>query len=91
VQERLHEIGYRRIILEVILVSVFTFMAGIGWGFIGENIIMATCVIAGATVLAAVIGIWVGYREGCRGRYGIYCTGGAMLAFVGAEIMIRYL
>ena len=91
VQERLHEIGYRRIILEVILVSVFTFMAGIGWGFIGENIIMATCVIAGATVLAAVIGIWVGDREGCRGRYGIYCTGGAMLAFVGAEIMIRYL
>lgn len=91
IQERLHEIGYRRILLEVVLVAVFTFMAGIGWGFIGHNIVMATCVIACATVLAALIGIWAGYREGCRGRYGIYCTGGVMLAFVGAEILVRYL
>lgn len=91
VQERLHEIAYKRIILEVVLVAVFTFMAGIGWGFIGHNIVMATCVIAGSTVLAAILGIWTGYREGCRGRYGIYCTGGVMLAFVGAEILVRYL
>lgn len=91
VQERLHEIAYKRIILEVVLVAVFTFMAGIGWGFIGHNIVMATCVIAGSTVLAAIVGIWTGYREGCSGRYGIYCTGGAMLAFVGTEILVRYL
>ena len=91
VQERLHEIGYKRIILEVVLVAVFTFMAGIGWGFIGHNIILATGVIAGSTVLAAILGIWAGYREGCSGRYGIYCTGGIMLAFVGAEILVRYL
>ena len=36
-------------------------------------------------------GIWAGYREGCGGRYGIYLTGGIMLAFVGAEILVRYL
>ena len=91
VHEQLRVIRYRRILLEVVLVSVFTFMAGIGWGFIGHSIIAATCVIAGATVLAAVLGIWAGYREGCSGRYGIYCTGGIMLAFVGAEILVRYL
>ena len=91
VQEQLHEIGYRRIFLEVVLVALFTFLAGIAWGFIGRNIIMATCVIACATVLAAILGIWAGYREGCSGRYGIYCTGGVMLAFVGAEILVRYL
>ena len=91
VQEQLHEIGYKRIVLEVILVALFTFMAGIGWGFIGHNIVMATCVIAGAAVLAAIAGIWAGYREGCGGRYGIYFTGGVMLAFVGTEILVRYL
>ena len=91
VLERLHEIAFRRIILEVILVSVYTFMGGIGWGFIGHNIVLATGVIACATVLAAILGIWAGYREGCSGRYGIYWTGGAMLAFVGAEILVRYL
>ena len=91
VQERLNKIAYKRILLEVVLVAVFTFMAGIGWGFIGHNIILATSVIAGSTVLAAIVGIWAGYREGCRGRYGFYMTGGAMLAFVGAEILVRYL
>lgn len=91
VQEKLHPIAYRRIIMEVVLVAVFTFLAGIAWGFIGHNILMATCVIAFATVIAAAAGIWVGYFEGCRGRYGIYGIGGAMLAFVGTEILIRYL
>ena len=91
VQERLHKIAYGRILLEVVLAAVFTFIAGIGWGFIGHNIILATSVIAGSTVLAAIVGIWAGYREGCRGRYGFYMTGGAMLAFVGAEILVRYL
>jgi hypothetical protein len=42
-------------------------------------------------ILAALAGIWVGYRDGCRGRYAIYFTGGVMLAFVGTEIIIRYL
>lgn len=91
VQERLHEIAYRRIVLEVVLVALFTFLAGIAWGFIGRNIFMATGVIAAATVLACIAGIWVGFREGCRGRYVIYGIGGAMLAFVGAEILVRYL
>lgn len=91
IQESLREIGYKRIMLEVVMVAVFTFMAGIGWGFIGHNIIMATSVIACSTIVAAILGLWTGYREGCKGRYGIYGTGGAMLAFVGAEILVRYL
>lgn len=91
VQEQLREIRYRRILMEVVLVSVFTFMAGIGWGFIGHNILVATLVVACSTVVAALVGIWAGYREGCKGRYGVYCAGGIMLAFVGAEILVRYL
>ena len=91
IQERLREIGYRRIAQEVILVAVFTFMAGIGWGFIGHNIYMATGVVGCATMAAAVCGIYVGYSQGCRMRYAIYGIGGAMLAFVGVDILVRYL
>ena len=91
IQEKLRKIGYRRVVLEVILIALFTFMAGIGWGFIGHNIYMATGVIGCATVLAAIGGIWMGYTQGCRLRYAIYGTGGAMLAFVGADILVRYL
>ncbi len=91
VQESLREIGYKRILLEVVIIAIFTFMGGIAWGFIGANIVMATSVITCATILAAIAGIWIGYREGCIGRYAIYGTGGAMLAFVGADILVRYL
>ncbi len=91
IQERLREIGYKRILLEMILVAVFTFMAGIGWGFIGENILAATCVVACSTIAAAIAGIWIGFHDGCIGRYVIYGIGGAMLAFVGVDVLVRYL
>ena len=91
IQEKLRDIAYKRIAKEVILVALFTFMAGIGWGFIGHNIYTATGVVAAPTVFAAICGIYVGYSQGCRLRYVIYGTGGAMLAFVGADILIRYL
>ena len=91
IQERLREIGYRRIAQEVILVAVFTFMAGIGWGFIGHNIALATGVISLATVLAALAGVWIGVHEGCRFRYVLYGAGGIMLAVVGVTILVRYI
>lgn len=91
IQERLREIAYRRIAGEVILVALFTFMAGIGWGFIGHNIYMATGVVGCATMIAAVCGICYGYSQGCRLRYAIFGIGGGMLAFVGADILVRYL
>ena len=91
VQEKLREIAYKRITREVILASLFTFMAGIGWGFIRHNIYMATGLVGAATILAAICGIYVGYSQGCRLRYVIYGIAGAMLAFVGADILIRYL
>ena len=91
IQEHLREIGYKRIAREVILVALFTFMAGIGWGFIGHNIYMATGVVSCATMAAAVCGIYFGYSPGCRLRYAIYGIGGGMLAFVGADILVRYL
>ena len=68
-----------------------TFMAGIGWGFIGHNIYMATGVVGCATMIAAVCGIYYGYSQGCRLRYAIFGIGGGMLAFVGADILVRYL
>ena len=54
IDERLREIGYRRIVLEALMVAAFTFLAGIGWGFIGHNIYMATGIIACATVIAVL-------------------------------------
>ena len=91
VQEHLRSFGMKRIVLEVLVVALFTFMAGIGWGFIGHNIALATGVISLATVLAALAGVWIGVHEGCRFRYVLYGAGGIRLAVVGVTILIRYI
>ena len=91
IDEKLREIGYKRIVLEALMVALFTFLAGIGWGFIGHNIYRATGIIACATVIAVITGIFTGFKEGCLFRYLIYGVGGCMLAFVGGDILVRYI
>jgi len=89
--ERLREIGYRRVCAEAAMIACFTFLAGIGWGFIGRSITTAAAVMGCATVLSVICGIYMGFREGCRFRYAIYALGGVMLAVAGIMILIHYL
>lgn len=89
--EHRREISFRRVFLEATLIAVFTFLVGVGWGFIGHSILMTTAVLSIATVLAVISGFYMGYAEGCKYHYGIYGIGGALLAFVGVDILVRYL
>ena len=91
VDEHVGEISVARTIFQAVGVAVFAFICGIGWGFIGNNIYQATIVLACATVLAVIFGIYFGYNEGCRYRRTSFSVGGAMLLFVGVEILVRYL
>lgn len=89
--EHVGEISVIKTIAQAVGVAVFAFICGIGWGFIGHNIYQATIVLACTTVLAVLAGIYIGYREGCRYRRTSFVAGGAMLLFVGVEILVRYL
>lgn len=91
IDEHLGEISVVRAILQAIGVAVFAFICGIGWGFIGHNIFLATGVLAMATITAVLAGIYMGYNEGCRYRRTSFTVGGCMLLFVGIEILVRYL
>lgn len=91
IQEHVGEVTVRRTVFEALVIAVFAFIAGIGWGFIGHNIYIATGVLALATVLAALLGAFYGYSQGCRYRRVLFGTGGACLLFVGVEIFVRYL
>lgn len=90
IDEHLTEISITRTILQAIGVAVFAFICGIGWGFIGHNIYLATGVLAAATVIEVFSGIYMGYRDGCRYRKGFFAVGGSCLLFVGVEILVRY-
>lgn len=91
IDEHLGEISIGKTIFQAIGVAVFAFICGIGWGFIGHNIYLATFVLALATVTAGLAGVYMGYIEGCRYRKVSFAVGGAMLLFVGVEILVRYL
>lgn len=91
IDEHLTEITVKRTLLQAVSITVFAFICGIGWGFIGHNIILATGVLAAATVIAVISGIYYGYNEGCKCRRRTFAIGGSMLLFVGVEILIRYL
>lgn len=91
IDEHLTEISVTRTIFQAIGVAVFAFICGIGWGFIGHNIYLATGVLVAATVIAVFSGTYMGYRDGCRYRKGFFTVGGSCLLFVGVEILVRYL
>lgn len=91
IDEHLAEINIVKTVLQALMVAVFAFICGIGWGFIGHNIYQATGVLAAATVIAVLAGITVGYHEGCKYRKITFAVGGAMLLFAAVEILIRCL
>ncbi len=91
VEERAREIVVGRVLLEALSAAFFTFLAGIGWGFIGRNIFAATLILSFATVAAVIAGVYTGVHEGCRFRHGILAIGGYSLMTVGIVILARYL
>ena len=72
IQERLSEIRYKHIFMEAALIGCFTFLAGIGCGFLGIHLVTTCVSMACATILAVIAGIFMGYHQGCRFRSGIY-------------------
>lgn len=89
--ERLSEIQYKRVFLEAALVGFFTFLCGIGCGFLGNEIWKACGILACGTVLAVFAGIWLGYHQGCIFRRGFYGISGFLFLAVGVDIVVRYL
>ncbi len=89
--ERLSEIRFKRIFLEALVIAFFTFLAGIGCGFLVIGM-ESVCFITGcATILAVLAGISTGYHQGYRFRSGIYGTGGVLFLIAGFDVMFRYL
>ncbi|MDD3796901.1 MAG: manganese efflux pump [Lachnospiraceae bacterium] len=89
--ERQAEIKFKRICLEAAVIAFFTFIAGIGCGFLGVRMIRICGILACATVLAVISGIYLGYHQGCLGRKQLYGVGGIIFLIVGVDIFVRCL
>ncbi len=89
--EKASEIRYLKILAKAAVIAVFTFLAGICWGFLGQEIGLACITIACATILAVIVGVYLGYREGAIFRTGFYLAGGILFFIAGMDVILRYL
>lgn len=88
--EHLSQIQMKRIFLEAAVIGFFTFLAGIGYGFLGDQIGTACMIVACATVLAVIAGIYMGYYQGCKFRSVIYGAGGVIFLALGTSVIVRH-
>ena len=91
IQEHLSEIKMKRVFMEAAVIAFFTFLAGIGYGFLGNRIGTTCLIVACATVLAVITGIYTGFYQGCKFRTVIYSAGGIIFLIIGINILVRHL
>ena len=89
--ERLRELRYQRVALEAVLVALLTFFGGVAAGFLRLKLVQSFIIIACATILAVVAGLYLGYYQGNRFRKAGFGVCAAMLMGTGIEILVRVL
>lgn len=72
-------------------VSMDAFLAGIGFSFLGAEIVPQTVAVGAATVLAAALGLKVGFMLGYEQKTKSYVAGGLLLIASGVEIAFRHI
>ncbi len=69
---------------------LFTLLAGLALGFLGNSISVLLVMILILTVLAAVIGTYTGYRLGFEQKVIAYAAGGLLLLAGSMDVLIKY-
>lgn len=89
VHESRREIRVQQYAKIIAVASIYTILAGLACGFLGIHTLTVFVVILISSVLAAVLGIFVGYRFGYEGKTLVYAAGGILLWIAGLEILLR--
>lgn len=71
------------------ITSIDTFLAGIGFGLFGTDLLITVITVGIMTVVSVVLGIYAGYWLGCQSINKIVTLGGCILLIGGIELLIR--
>jgi putative Mn2+ efflux pump MntP len=85
------EFNYHVIAFWALLTSVDALIAGVGFGFLGAELIAALLIVGAVTVLCAFSGIIAGYRLGCGPMNKFVAIGGGLVLIGGLEVMLHFL
>lgn len=91
VEQKEDSYNYRVIVFWAFLTSVDAFIAGIGFGFLGQQLLGAALVVAAITAAGAVAGFFMGYRLGCGPMNRCVTVGGCLVIAGSADLLIDYL
>lgn len=69
--------------------SLFPLLAGIAMGFLGNNLPVLLLLAIALTVLAAVVGMYTGYRLGYEHKLKAYVLGGLLLIAGSVDVIVR--
>ena len=81
--ERRGQISYQKAWAAAMMTSLDAFFAGIGFGFLGTEILAVGLILELVTLIFALAGTFVGYRLGYEQRTKAYAIGGIILIIAG--------
>ncbi len=90
IHERMQEVNFKQVITTAILVSLDAFFAGIGFGFMGANVLVVDLSLLVVTVVFVILGIYTGYRLGWEQKPAALCIGAACIIFASMDIIVTY-
>lgn len=91
VERREEKFEVKRFLRLYIRSIMFTFLAGIALGFLGNSIPALLALTLFLTILVAVVGMYTGYRLGFEHKMKAYVLGGVLLIAGSVDVILRYM
>ena len=88
--ESVHEINFRKVFFTAIIVSIDAFVAGVGMGFLGAELLWESIILEVITVLFVIGGLFTGYRLGAEQKPKVLFLGACFLLAASIDVVVRY-
>ena len=72
------------------LITCYTILTGVGFGFLSTQLILVLPMVAIVTAAAVAFGVYTGYRLGSEQKTKAYIIGSILLLIGGIDVIFRY-
>lgn len=91
IEHREEKFHMRDFVMLCIRNCLFTLLIGVAFGFMGSDMLRVLWMAVIATIVAAVLGMYTGYRLGFEHKVKAYLSGGILLIAAGVDVIVRYI
>jgi putative Mn2+ efflux pump MntP len=91
VEKREERPDWKRTVLHLAITSIYTFLTGVAFGFIGFHMATILIMIVCISVAVVLLGMYTGYRLGFEHKLQAYILGAMLLGVAGVDVIVRYI